>query len=45
MAGRNLASWLQRAGAGVGCDAIFVHQGKSYNLEIKDLFADYGEKC
>ena len=46
MAGKGiLLHGCKRAGAGVGCDAIFVHQGKSYNLEIKkDLFADYGQK-
>jgi len=36
---------FHRAGAGGGTDAIFVHHGKQYNLELKkDLFADYGQK-
>ena len=34
-----------RAGAGGGTDCLFIHQGQSYNLEVKkDLKADYGQR-
>ncbi len=34
-----------RAGAGGGKDALFIHNGKEYSLEIKNgLGADYGQK-
>ncbi|MFH1224233.1 MAG: hypothetical protein V1676_00335 [Candidatus Diapherotrites archaeon] len=40
-----LAPGFQRAGAGGGVDAIFIHGGNKYNLEIKaDLKADYGQR-
>jgi hypothetical protein len=37
---------FRRAGAGNGVDAVFIHEDKIYNLELKkDLLADYGQKA